>query len=78
MFGHWDTGIWGGMHLIWWFFWIILLVSFFSFSSPVSRKRAKLYRFTPLELLQRRYAAGEIKTEEYEERKALLIRDAAA
>ena len=31
-----------------------------------------------LELLQRRYAAGEISGEEYEQRKAVLTRDAGA
>ena len=77
MFDHWDIGFWGGMHFLWWFFWILLLISFFSFSTPVSRKTARLNRFTPLELLQRRYAAGDIKTDDYEKRKALLERDAA-
>jgi putative membrane protein len=31
---------------------------------------------SPLQLLQRRYAAGEITTEEYEERLTTLLRDA--
>jgi putative membrane protein len=30
---------------------------------------------TPLQILQRRYAAGEITSEEYEERRAKLLRD---
>jgi putative membrane protein len=30
---------------------------------------------TPLQLLQKRYAAGEITSEEYEERRAKLLRD---
>jgi len=70
-----DTG-WFGMHMVWWIFWMILLVSFFSFSTPVSRKKARLNRLTPLDILQRRYAAGEITTEVYEERKTRLERDA--
>ena len=41
--------------------------------TPVSRGRR---RETPLEILQRRYAAGEISTVEYEERKTKLERDA--
>jgi putative membrane protein len=64
-----------GMHLIWWFFWAILIVLFFSLLTPVPRRRARLTRETPLEILQRRYAAGDISTEEYEERKARLERD---
>jgi putative membrane protein len=33
---------------------------------------------SPLQLLQRRYAGGEIATDEYEERRATLLRDANA
>ena len=33
-------------------------------------------RETPFEVLQRRYAAGEISTAEYDERKEKLTRDA--
>ena len=77
MFQNFDGG-WFGMHMIWWFFWIILLVSFFSFLTPVPRKKARLHRLTPFDILQRRYAAGEISTEDYEERKARLERDAPA
>ena len=41
--------------------------------TPVSPGRR---RETPLEILQRRYAAGEVTDKEYEERKAKLNRDA--
>ncbi len=75
MFQSFDGG-WLGMHMIWWFFWIILLVSFFSFLTPVPRKKARLNRLSPLDILQRRYAACEIKTQDYEERKTRLERDA--
>ena len=53
-------------------FWIVLIVLFFGLATPVPRSRAKQ---TPLEILQRRYAAGEISTSEYEERKEKLTRD---
>ena len=67
-------GSWGflGMHLFWWLFWAVLLFAFFSLATPMPRRRA---RETPFEILQRRYAAGEISTGEYEERKALLVKD---
>jgi putative membrane protein len=66
---------WGffGMHVFWWLFWIVLILAFFSLLTPVPRHRA---RETPLQILQRRYAAGEFSTQEYEERKARLERDA--
>lgn len=66
-YGGWS--LWG-MHVFWWLFWIVVIVVLFSPITPVSRGRR---RETPLEVLQRRYAAGEISTEEYEERKAKLI-----
>lgn len=66
-YGEW--GFWG-MHIFWWLFWIALVVVLFLPITPVSRGRRCE---TPLEVLQRRYAAGEISTEEYEERKAKLI-----
>ena len=64
-----EWGFWG-MHVFWWLFWIVVILALFSLLTPVSRRRR---RETPLELLQRRYAAGEISTEEYEERKTKLI-----
>lgn len=70
-------GEWGffGMHILWWLFWIVLIVvavvALTSGPERIVRRRA-----TPLELLQRRYAAGEIGEKEYEERKRTLERDA--
>ena len=70
-----DGGLFWGMHMLWWVFWIVLVVAFFSVATPVPRRRM---RETPLEVLKRRYAAGEITTAEYEERKDKLTRDSAA
>ncbi len=64
-----------GMHGFWWIFWIFLWILFFSFMMPVSRSRYRLMQ-SPLQLLQMRYASGEIPGEEYEERRATLLRDA--
>ncbi|MGD9878500.1 MAG: SHOCT domain-containing protein [Reyranella sp.] len=61
-----------GMHVLWWLFWFVVIALFFSLLTPVPRARI---RETPLQILQRRYAAGEVTTAEYEERKALLERD---
>ncbi len=70
---HYDGWSFWGMHLFWWLFWIALIVAFFALIEPVPRGRR---RETPLEILQRRYAAGEIGEKEYEERKRTLERDA--
>lgn len=62
-----------GMGALWWLFLIIVVVAAFALIRPGSRSRP---RSTPLERLQQRYANGEISTEEYEERKKTLERDA--
>ncbi len=70
-------GEWGffGMHVLWWLFWIVLIVvAVVAFTSEPERRARR--RETPLDLLQRRYAAGEITQNEYEERKRTLERDA--
>jgi putative membrane protein len=66
--------VWG-MHGYWWIFWILIWICFFSFMMPVRRTTYRQLQ-SPLQVLQRRYAAGEITSEEYEERRAKLLRDA--
>lgn len=63
-----------GMHLFWWIFWIALVALVFGFFDPVPRHKTKA---NPLGILQRRYAAGEITTQEYEEHKKHLEQDGA-
>jgi len=65
-----------GMHAFWWLFWAVLLIGLFTLLTPVRRGRERSHS-APLDILQRRYAAGEISTEEYEQRKAVLERDAS-
>ncbi|MHB8419934.1 MAG: SHOCT domain-containing protein [Myxococcales bacterium] len=63
-----------GMHFFWWMFWFVVLMVLFSWWTPVSRSTRLLYREHPLDILQRRFAAGAITEEEYEARKARLTR----
>ena len=67
----------GGMHGLWWIFWVVLigLLVYFVWGRPGAQRRAP--RETPLDLLKRRLAGGEVSPEEYEKRKALLDRDRA-
>ena len=65
-----------GMHAFWWLFWIALIVLFFSLITPVPKRQVRT-RGTPLDILQRRFGAGEISAEEYEQRKAILTRAGA-
>ena len=64
-----------GMHLLWWFFWIVIWVSFFSFLTPVSRRRMKEYREPPRDTLLRRFSRGEISEQDYERAKVIIERD---
>ncbi len=64
-----------GMHWGWWFFWMFLWMLFFSFMAPMKRSTYRQMQ-SPLQLLQKRYAAGEITGEDYDERRTKLLRDA--
>lgn len=61
-----------GMHMIWWFIWILFLCWIFFTPYGMRRKKDKN---TALDILQKRFASGEITKEEYEERKAIIERD---
>jgi putative membrane protein len=65
-----------GMHWAMWILWILLLVLLVVILVRVLPGRpagpSNASSPTPLEILDRRYAAGEISTAEYEERKAKL------
>ena len=63
----------GGMHYVWWMFWVGSIFLFFSLATPVRRGRySSLVRETPLDILHRRYAAGELTTAEFDERRERL------
>ena len=62
-----------GMHLIWWFFWILFIVSLSIFLKKIARNRNK--KETRLDLLKNRFAAGHINNQEYLEKKKLLEND---
>ena len=66
----------GGMHGLWWIFWVVLIgvLVFYSWGRWDDQPRRS--RDTPLEILQRRLASGEITPDEYDKRKTLLDRDA--
>lgn len=51
-----------GLHLFWWAFWIIAMVSVFGFNVP---ERARVNSLDPLSILKRRLAKGEITEAEF-------------
>ena len=66
-----------GMHFIWWCFWAILWVSFFSLLTPVPRARWKKMREDPKDILLRKLANGEISEKEFESRTLLMAKAGA-
>lgn len=59
-----------GMNYIWWIIWGIVL--FWIFVTPYSIPGQRSQKESPLHLLKRRLASGEISNKDYEEKKALL------
>lgn len=62
-----------GMHLIWWFIWVILLFWIFFTPYNVWGKRSRMS--SALDILQKRFASGEITKEDYEERRKIIEED---
>nr|WKN38625.1 SHOCT domain-containing protein [Tunicatimonas sp. TK19036] len=62
---HFYDGHFWGMHLIWWVVWVILLI--WIFLTPWDLPGQRIRKETPLNLLKKRYAKGEITKEEFEE-----------
>ncbi len=59
-----------GMHFFWWLVWIILL--FWIFVIPYNIPYQRFKKDSPLEVLNKRFALGEINNEEYLAKKKLL------
>lgn len=64
-----DYHFWG-MHLIWWFVWAIFLFWIFVIPYDIPGQRTK--KDTPLDILKKRFAAGQMDKEEYLEKKKIL------
>ncbi len=59
-----------GMHFFWWFLWVMMIVWIFAIPYNIPGQRLK--KDTPLDLLKKRLASGEINNVEYQEKKTLL------
>ncbi|KYG79296.1 hypothetical protein AWW67_13035 [Roseivirga seohaensis] len=69
---HLYEGHFWGMHFIWWIIWLVFL--FWIFLTPWDVPGQKTRKESPLEILKKRLASGEIDPQEFEERKKLLER----
>ncbi len=59
-----------GMDILWWFLGILFLFTIFGIFKPVHRNRFR--KGAPLDILQKRFAKGEITKEAYQERKNII------
>jgi len=78
MFNGMHDGLLWGMHWGGWLLWILLIMGVvwvLTRAQSGRQSHQSQQRETPLDVLQRRYAEGELSTEEYEERKERLQRD---
>ena len=64
-----------GMDIIWWCIWVIII--FWIFATPYDIPGQRRRKSAPLDILQRRFAAGQITNEEYQESKKILMADLA-
>jgi putative membrane protein len=60
----------GGMHFFWWFLWVCILIWIFAIPRTIPGQRFK--KDSPLDILKKRLASGEIDNNEYQEKKNLL------
>ena len=67
---YYDGYHYGGMHFVWWFVWGILL--FWIFATPYDVPCQRRKKDSPLDILQKRFASGQITDEEYHEKKKIL------
>ncbi len=70
---HFYDGNFGGMHLIWWIIWVILIAWIFFIPADIPYQKSK--KESPLDILKKRFAKGEISKEDYEESKKILKAD---
>lgn len=59
-----------GMHLLWWVIWVI--VAFWIFATPYTIPGQRTKKDSPLDILNKRLASGQITNEEYQEKKKLI------
>ncbi|GLU57243.1 hypothetical protein Dfri01_67040 [Dyadobacter frigoris] len=64
-----------GMHMFWWIIWMVML--FWIFATPYNIPGQRRRPDSPLDILQKRFAAGKITNAEYQEAKATLTNDLA-
>ncbi len=67
---HYYNNYFWGMHFFWWVAWIIFIIWIFATPWDIPGQRRK--KDTPMDILKKRFANGEITKEEFEEKKKIL------
>jgi putative membrane protein len=67
------SGNYWGMNLIWWVIWMIMI--FWIFATPYNISGQRTKKDSPLDILQKRFASGQINNDEYQEKKKILEND---
>ena len=62
-----------GMNFVWWIIWGLLV--FWIFATPYDIPGQRRKKNSPLDILQKRFASGEINNDEYQEKKKILEND---
>jgi len=71
--GHSNYDYFWGMHWLWWIILIIIIIWIFAIPHDIPGQRRK--KESPLDILKKRYASGEINKEEYEEMKKTITQN---
>ena len=67
-----DNNYFWGMNAIWWIVWVVLL--FWIFAVPYDVPGQRRRRDSPLEVLKKRFASGQITKEEFLNQKEILFK----
>jgi putative membrane protein len=62
-----------GMHLLWWFIWISFI--FWVFATPYDIPGQRKRKDSAMDILQKRFASGQITNDEYQEKRKILEND---
>lgn len=67
---YYDSYSFWGMHIAWWIIWMVFL--FWIFATPYDIPGQRTKKESPLDILKKRFASGEITQEEYLDHKSIL------
>ena len=67
-----DNNYYWGMNAIWWIVWMVLLFWIFAIPYDVPGQRRR--RDSPLDVLKKRFASGQITKEEFITQKEILLK----